>query len=51
LRQYSDAHQGIELLWEVATLGHDGAAEALRDLADKLTARGGDWRRMKYLKK
>jgi hypothetical protein len=51
LRQYSDAHRGIELLWEVATLGHEGAAAALRDLADKLTTRGGDWRRMKYLKK
>jgi transcriptional regulator with XRE-family HTH domain len=51
LRLYSDAATGINLLYEAAAAGSKGARTVLADLADKLTTRGGDWRRMKYLKK
>jgi len=51
LRQYSDAVTGINILCEAAQAGHPGAADALRDLADRINKRAGDWRRMKYLKK
>lgn len=47
----SAAMDGINLIYEAAAAGHDAAREVLADLADKLTTRGGDWRRMKYLKK
>jgi hypothetical protein len=48
---YSDAAEGLNLVWEAAMGGHAGARTVLADLADKLTARGGDWRRMKYVKR
>ena len=51
LRTYNDAATGINILDDVAEAGHHGAAEALRKLADQITKRAGDWRRMKYLKK
>jgi len=51
LRQYSDTQQGIEMVCELALLGHDGAAQVLSDCAAKLNRRGVDWLRMKYLKK
>ena len=51
LRLYSDAAEGLNLVWEAAMAGHRGAREVLADLADKLATRGGDWSRMKYLKK
>ena len=40
----------LNLLYEAAVDGHDGALEVLSDLADKLNTRGGDWRAMKYIK-
>ena len=51
LRQYSDAVTGINILYEAAQAGRSGAADSLRDLADRINKRAGDWRRMKYLKK
>jgi hypothetical protein len=50
LRYYHDAVMGIEILWEAGDAGHAGAAEALRRLADIITQRAGDWRRLKYIK-
>jgi DNA-binding transcriptional regulator YiaG len=50
LRLYSDAAQGLDFIWEAAMAGEAGAKTLLADLADKLTTRGGDWRRIKYLK-
>jgi transcriptional regulator with XRE-family HTH domain len=51
LRYYEAAATGLNLLYEAAADGHEGAREALRDLADKLSTRGGHWQRMKYLKR
>lgn len=51
LRQYNDAVTGINILYEAARAGHSGAQETLRDLAQRINKRAGDWRRMKYLKK
>jgi hypothetical protein len=51
LRLYSDAVEGLNLVWEAAMAGHTGAREVLADLADKLATRGGNWRQMKYIKK
>ncbi|MGA3164711.1 MAG: hypothetical protein ABSF14_01190 [Terriglobia bacterium] len=51
LEYYNQAVQAIDLLYGVAVSGSDGAEEVLRDLAEKLTIRGGGWRQMKYLKK
>jgi len=50
LRHFSDAMTGLQLVYEAAEAGHAAADEVLRDLADKLTVRGGDWRRMKYMR-
>ena len=50
LRHFSDAMTGLQLVYEAAEAGHAAADELLRDLADKLTVRGGDWRRMKYMR-
>ena len=50
LRHFSDAMTGLQLVYEAAEAGHAAADELLRDLADKLTVRGGDWRRMKYIR-
>jgi len=50
LRLYSDASRGLELLWEAAMAGSGAAKNLLANFADKLTTRGGDWRRMKYFK-
>lgn len=41
----------LNILYEAAVDGHDGALEVLADLAAKLSTRGGDWEQMKYLKK
>jgi transcriptional regulator with XRE-family HTH domain len=41
---------GVNLVYEAAAAGHEAAREVLRDLADKLVTRGGNWRRMKYLR-
>jgi transcriptional regulator with XRE-family HTH domain len=41
---------GVNLIYEAAAAGHNAAREVLKDLADKLTSRGGNWRRMKYLR-
>jgi len=49
LRHFSDAMTGLQLVYEAAEAGHAAADEVLRDLANKLTVRGGDWRRMKYM--
>lgn len=51
LRQFNDAVTGINILYEAAEAGYDGAAKALADLADRINKRAGDWRRMKYLKR
>jgi len=51
LRQFNDAMTGLNLLYEAGEADHTGADQVLADLADKLNARGGNWRRMKYLKK
>lgn len=51
LRQLSDAMQGLNAIYEAAEAGHSAADELLRDLADKLTTRGGDWRTLKYARK
>jgi DNA-binding XRE family transcriptional regulator len=51
LRYFESAATGLNLLYEAAADGHEGACEALRDLADKLSTRGGHWQRMKYLKR
>jgi len=51
LRQYNDAVTGINILYEAAEAGHSGAVDTLRDLADQINRRAGDWRRMKYLKR
>lgn len=51
LHLFSDAAQGLNLVWEAAMAGHAGAREVLADLADKLATRGGNWQQMKYLKK
>ncbi len=51
LRNYSDAATGLNILYEAAQAGHTGAADALRDLADRINKRAGDWRRIKYLRK
>jgi len=51
LRNHSDAATGINILFEMAQAGNPGAAEALRDLAQNINRKAGDWRRMKYLKK
>ena len=51
LRLYSDAAEGLNLVWEAAMAGHAGAKTALADLADRLATRGGDWRQMKYFRK
>jgi hypothetical protein len=48
---YSDAVEGLNLVWEAAMAGHTGAREVLADLADKLATRGGNWRQMKYINK
>jgi hypothetical protein len=50
LRHFSDAMTGLQFVYEAAEAGHAAADELLRDLADKLTVRGGDWRRMKYMR-
>jgi hypothetical protein len=50
MRLYSDASQGLEFIQDAAMGGHQGAKTLLADLADKLTTRGGDWRRIKYFK-
>jgi hypothetical protein len=50
LRHFSDAMTGLQLVFDAAEAGHAAADELLRDLADKLTVRGGDWRRMKYMR-
>ncbi len=39
----------LNLIYEAAVDGHDGALEVLADLADKLSTRGGDWHQMIYL--
>lgn len=49
LRYFEAAVTGLNILYEAASAGHEGAREALRDLADKLSTRGGHWQRMKYL--
>lgn len=49
LHYYEAAATGLNILYEAAAAGHEGAREALRDLADKLSTRGGHWQRMKYL--
>jgi transcriptional regulator with XRE-family HTH domain len=49
LRYFESAATGLNILYEAAAEGHQGAREALRDLADKLSTRGGHWERMKYL--
>lgn len=49
LRYYEAAATGLNILYEAAAAGHQGAREALRDIADKLSTRGGHWQRMKYL--
>lgn len=51
LRQYSDSTEGIEAVYQMAALGHDGAAQVLAACAEKLTHAAGDWRQMKYSKK
>jgi transcriptional regulator with XRE-family HTH domain len=51
LGYYDAAATGLNLLYEAAAQGHAGAREALRDLADKLSTRGGHWQRMKYLRR
>jgi len=50
LRHFSDAMTGLQLVYEAAEAGHAAADELLRDLADKLAVRGGDWQRMKYMR-
>lgn len=50
LRNYNDAVTGINILYEVAEAGHADADEVLRDLADRINKRAGDWRRVKYSK-
>lgn len=51
LRHYNDAVTGINLLYEAADAGHEGARRELEYLADLINKRAGDWRRMKYLKR
>lgn len=48
LRDFNDAETGINILYEAAAAGQPGAADTLRDLADRINKRAGDWRRMKY---
>jgi hypothetical protein len=50
LAYYNQAMEAIDILYEAAAAGHDGALEVLGALTDKLTTRGGDWSQMKYLK-
>ncbi len=50
VRLFDAAATGLNLVYEAAADGHDGAAQVLADLADKLTVRGGDWQQMKYLR-
>ncbi len=51
LRNFSDAATGLNILYEAAQAGHTGAADALRDFADRINKRAGDWRQMKYRRK
>jgi transcriptional regulator with XRE-family HTH domain len=48
LRQFSDAAEGLNQVYQAAQAGHPGADELLRALANELTTRGGNWRTMRY---
>ena len=50
LRRFSNAMVGLQLIYDAAEAGAEGADELLKHLEDQLTARGGDWRRVKYMR-
>jgi transcriptional regulator with XRE-family HTH domain len=50
MRRLSDAMLGLQLIYEAAEAGSGAADELLAYLQDQLNARGGDWRRIKYLR-
>jgi transcriptional regulator with XRE-family HTH domain len=51
LRHFSDAMQGLQLIYDAAEAGEGAADELLRALAEQLTTRGGNWQSMKYARR
>jgi hypothetical protein len=50
-RMFNDAAIGLNLIYDAAATGHEGAKEILRAESERLFTRGAQWCDLQHLKK